>query len=387
MNKEKLFNILDFGVSKIRFSVFDQSFKEKYFISESTSLENNYSNNFITIKNIIKNSEKSISNHIKDIIVILDPVELFTIDLSLNKNLDRKVKLLKVLDSLLLELNQIIVSSYNNFKIVHTLIDNCIIDDEYYEELPKREIELSKIKVHFKLICFPNRIVNDLNYLFNKINVNVLNFYCTSFVKSLSHIRKLSIDDASFLEIGLNRTSLITYKKNKLKSIHSIPIGGFNITKDIAKIFNISLEHAEKIKKSFTKSETEFSYENNSNDTDIILKEVITKKISINLLKKVILYRAQEIIDLAFKKLNSQNHFINLDDAELFLIGDGSIIFKDNSFDLNNKNQFKNISYYNETDNEICNSGLVYYLNNYEIPKIINKNQGLFEKFFNFFAK
>ena len=185
----------------------------------------------------------------------------------------------------------------------------------------------------------------------------------------------------------MNRTSLITYKKNKLKSIQTIPIGGFNITKDIAKIFNISLEDAEKIKKSFTKSETEFSYENNSNDTDIILKELITKKISINLLKKVILYRAQEIIDLAFKKLNSQNHFINLDDTELFLIGDGSMIFKDNSFDLNNKNQFKNISYYNETDNEICNSGLVYYLNNYEIPKIINKKQGLFEKFFNFFAK
>ena len=63
------------------------------------------------------------------------------------------------------------------------------------------------------------------------------------------------------------------------------------------------------------------------------------------------------------------------------------MIFKDNSFDLNNKNQFKNISYYNETDNEICNSGLVYYLNNYEIPKIINKKQGLFEKFFNFFEK
>ena len=78
----------------------------------------------------------------------------------------------------------------------------------------------------------------------------------------------------------MNRTSLITYKKNKIKSIQTIPIGGFNITKDIAKIFNISLEDAEKIKKSFNKSETEFSYENNSNDTDIILKELITKNIN-----------------------------------------------------------------------------------------------------------
>ena len=29
----------------------------------------------------------------------------------------------------------------------------------------------------------------------------------------------------------------------------------------------------------------------------------------------------------------------------------------------------------------------IYYLNNYEIPKIINKKQGIFEKFFNFFSK
>ena len=44
-----------------------------------------------------------------------------------------------------------------------------------------------------------------------------------------------------------------------------------------------------------------------------------------------------------FNELQSDliNEEINLDDAELFLIGDGSIIFKDNSFDLNNKNQFK----------------------------------------------
>ncbi len=387
MNKGKSFNILDFGISKIRFSVFDQSFKEKYFDSKSISLENNYSNHFITIENIIKNSEKSISNHIEDIIVTLDPIELFTIDLSLKKNLDGKVKILKVFDSLLLELNQIINSSYSKFRIVHTIIDSCIIDNKFYEELPKPEIEISKIKVHFKVICFPNKIINDLKYMFNKININVLNFYCTSFVKSLSHMRKLSLDNACFLEIGLNRTSLINYKKNKLKFIQTVPIGGFNITKDIAKVFNIPLKDAEKIKKSFSKSETEFSYTDNSNHTEITLKEIITKNISINLLKKVILYRVQEIIDVAFEKLNIQNHFVNLDDTELFLIGDGSIIFKDNSFDLKNKYQFKNISYYNETDNEICNAGLVYYLNNYEIPKITKKKQGLFEKFFNFFEK
>ena len=34
---------------------------------------------------------------------------------------------------------------------------------------------------------------------------------------------------------------------------------------------------------------------------------------------------------------------------------------------------------------KFVNVVLNYYLNNYELPKIINKKQGLFEKFFNFF--
>ena len=45
------------------------------------------------------------------------------------------------------------------------------------------------------------------------------------------------------------------------------------------------------------------------------------------------------------------------------------------------------MNYYPEDDFKICKSGLNYYLNNYEIPKIINKKHGIFEKFFNYFSR
>ena len=54
---------------------------------------------------------------------------------------------------------------------------------------------------------------------------------------------------------------------------------------------------------------------------------------------------------------------------------------------INDKFQFKSINFYKETDPNICKSGLTYYLNNYQIPKIIQKKQGIFEKFFNYFCK
>ena len=42
--------------------------------------------------------------------------------------------------------------------------------------------------------------------------------------------------------------------------METIPIGSNHITKDISKVFKISIEDADKIKKLFNKSESEFSY-------------------------------------------------------------------------------------------------------------------------------
>ena len=77
----------------------------------------------------------------------------------------------------------------------------------------------------------------------------------------------------------------------------------------------------------------------------------------------------------------------NLKKSDLFFIGEGSLILNNNSFYLNDKFEFNTLSFYNETDNQICNSGLVYFMNNYEIPKRTLKKQGFFEKFFNYFGK
>ena len=99
------------------------------------------------------------------------------------------------------------------------------------------------------------------------------------------------------------------------------------------------------------------------------------------------MYRVQEIIDLNFKKKNLNNNEINLNDSDLFLIGNGSLLFKNNSFHLSDKFEFKSLNFYDETDSQICKSSLVYYLNNYKILKKNTKKLGLFEKFFNYFSE
>ena len=46
MNKEKYINILNFGFSKIRFSVFDSNLNQRFLGSSNVILETDFSNHF-----------------------------------------------------------------------------------------------------------------------------------------------------------------------------------------------------------------------------------------------------------------------------------------------------------------------------------------------------
>ena len=130
MSKINHFNIIDFGLSNIRFSIFDNNYNEKFSISKSVLLNKDYLNHFAIIAEIIKQGEKKISDHINDIVLTLDTENLFVINLSLKKKLDSSSKLDKVYNSLVLELNQLIGTSYNQYEIIHIILDKCIIDEK-----------------------------------------------------------------------------------------------------------------------------------------------------------------------------------------------------------------------------------------------------------------
>jgi len=274
-----------------------------------------------------------------------------------------------------------------NYEIIHLIVTKVIIDKNEYLEIPKKNIGVKNISVDFKVICFPKKLIENLNSNFTKCNLEIKNIFCTSYLKSEICLKKFNSEDISFLEIGLERSSLIIYKNRKISSINVIPIGGLSITKDIAKIFNIEFEDAEKIKKLFNKSGSEFSYDQNLIESNLPIVEIIKKNISIDLLKKVILYRVQEIIDLSFKPttINSVNQ--KLKNFDLYLLGEGSKLLNNNSFHINDKFGFNSINFYDQSDVDICNNVLLYHLNNYKNPKNLLKTMGFFEKFFNFFSK
>ena len=386
MSKEKFLNILDLGNSKIRFTVFNEKYEKSFSENILVNYENDYSNHFHEINKIIKQAEKKISSHIENIVLITDSKNSFSIDLSFSKTLDKKEDVKVVYNNILKESNHLIGSNYQNYTILHTILNKCVIDGKIFNTLPNIK-NIKNIKFDLKFVCLPKNLINNLKNKFIESNINITSIFCTSYVKTLFYLNKLNLKDVSFLEMGWERTTFLSFKNGILISFFSIPIGGSHITKDISKIFKITIDNAEKIKQIFCKSNIEFSYENEKNISKFVFTELIQKNISINLLKKVILYRIQEIIDLIYIKSDNKITKIISKESKLFLIGKGSSLFNNNSFYIEDKFEFSSLNFYNESDFDICKSGLLYYINNYKFLDSSNKKLGIFEKFFNLFAK
>ena len=76
--------------------------------------------------------------------------------------------------------------------------------------------------------------------------------------------------------------------------------------------------------------------------------------------------------------------------SSLVLTGSGSNLFDKNSFHFDVNYSFKEISFYEENDSEICNAGYNFDIDDYNELKVINKSikkAGFFEKFFNLFSR
>ena len=102
MGEKKLINIMDFGMSKIRFSVFDKELNQQYSNIKTVKYDNDYLYHIQEITSIIKKAEKKISMHIKDVVLSLDHENMFTIDLSFRRDFDSKIKISKIYHNLVL---------------------------------------------------------------------------------------------------------------------------------------------------------------------------------------------------------------------------------------------------------------------------------------------
>ena len=237
--------------------------------------------------------------------------------------------------------------------------------------------QVSDVIIELKFIVIQKKIHDTFKKLFSKNQISLKNTFCVSYIKSLGIINKMGIIGySSFIDIGLNKSSLTIFYNNKLLYLNSTHIGGNHITNDIKKILNIDYRKAEAKKIKFSKNNSR--QKNNTNENKY--------------LQKIINSRLEEIIELLFMNCPLVQNNIFSSDLKLFFIGNGSKVLNENLLTFGSEFEFiSEMSIIDEQNKDCCESAIQYNIENQQIqPQISNtniENKGLFEKLFEYFSK
>ena len=387
MNEKNLNVFVDFGSSKIRLGVYNNETSKNIFVLEKDCISNFSLKNFDIknssqiIKDLIKSAEKKITNHIKNINLMIDTPDMFSIDISIKKNSDNRQYSENDIISLLNEAKSLVQKNYFNQKVIHMIVKKFVFDEEEFFEIPKKEIYYSSLIIELKFICFSEKIWKNLQDSFNGNYLNIDNLYCSSYVRSSSYNSLFNdFKKKIILDIGYGKSAITVFQDNRILYFNILPVGGKHITNDISILLKISSEDAENLKKNLNQTNTTFENK---------IKK-INQTNSSDLSNQVIFARVDEIIKLNLADEYFNAFFQNKDNCILIFIGGGSKILNKNSIYLEEKfDFFSEISFFEENTTLICDSGFNFIQSNKSqevnfLPKK-PKNKGFFEKFFNFF--
>jgi cell division protein FtsA len=159
------------------------------------------------------------------------------------------------------------------------------------------------------------------------------------------------------LDVGAGNTDIGVFEGQSIVYTNTIPLGGDSITSDIAYVFNITEEEADRLKRQYGLALRSFI----NNDTDIILNtykgEERTKTIKSSGLIEVIEARIEEIFTLVNKDITNKGVKANINNV--ILTGQGitniskSDVARKNNIKYTSKNINRKINKYNTTKLQI----------------------------------
>mgnify|MGYP005771610665 FL=1 len=164
----------------------------------------------------------------------------------------------------------------------------------------------STVTVTGQVVLADKNYVRQLTSIFKKANIEVDGIIPNVLAqKSLILDVNEMNDNIMILDIGAGNTDIGVFNGPEFVYTNTIPLGGDNITNDIAQVFYISEEEAERLKKQYALALKSFI----DNDTDIMLTtykgDEKNKTIKSSELIEVIEARVEEIFTLVNKQITS----------------------------------------------------------------------------------
>ena len=207
-----LINKKKFILSVIHNKSFETIYSDEMLLTNNSELKFEMLNEFLE-KNIFK-VEKTLKNFVKDIDIILDNENFFSVKMSIKKNNNGKHIDSKSLLNPLNDLKNSCQSNFNDKKIAHMLIENYLIDDKNYFNLPKN-IKCNFFSLDVNFICISNNFVNDLELILKKYHILVNQILSAKYVeKFIEEIDQNIFTTASRIKSGLNENEVSLVRKS-----------------------------------------------------------------------------------------------------------------------------------------------------------------------------
>ena len=221
MNKEidfEIYLIISYG--KFEIFLFDiKNYKNIYqeefkFSDASETLDFNLLNDFL--ENNIFKIEKLAGNFVNNINIVIENKSILTSNISIKKKNYTGEITSVILESMLTDVKDLFKENYNQYKLMHMIIDKYIIDGVSYSSLQDK-ISNDEICLEIKIISLSNLIILEIENILKKYQIQINNFLDKEYVNDFFMDKQLDISQmAHKLKNGMNDKEVqITSKYTK----------------------------------------------------------------------------------------------------------------------------------------------------------------------------
>ena len=188
--------------------------KEEFkFRDVSEKLDFNLLNEFL--ENNIFKIEKLARNFINNINIVIENKSILTSKISIKKKNTGEITSV-ILESMLTDVKDLFKENYNQYKLIHMIIDKYIIDGVSYSSIQDK-ISNDEICLEIKLISISNLIILEIENILKKYQIQVNNYLDKRYLKDFFLDKQLDISQmAHNLKNGMNNNEIqITSKSSK----------------------------------------------------------------------------------------------------------------------------------------------------------------------------
>ena len=346
----------------------------------------------LAIKSCIKSIEKELKIEMKEVYVGINSINFNFSTFGVSRDIGSyEIEEKKDLQNLINLASGIFYNHNSNKKIIHFLNSGFYLDKINNVENPIG-LRSNSLDINFSFLSLDKNLISNYEKAINSSGLKVKRYFYSPFASSILSSDQETLEKGFInIDFGFDKTSITFFENSKLLFSKIIPIGSFHINNDLIKAIDIDKNLAEDIK---------YRYEDiKSNEIDKkILSEINKRKISPDIIIKIIDARVDEIIDYIYETILFCKS-LNKSARKIIITGGGSDL-KVLSTKLSNKTKtpidyakqsfpIKDTEFNVFSDYMVCLgiAKLIYFPNKDEIKGFVENKMSFFEKFYSLFLK